>query len=82
MEHTFRWAGAGGMLRNTLSVGKPFPRAQSNVLVVGIELWRMTTLGFGGQSGSFRPGLSPTPIAHVSIGPPTIPDGRISRVRF
>ncbi|MFB3106010.1 MAG: hypothetical protein ACE1ZA_13980, partial [Pseudomonadales bacterium] len=50
--------------------------------IVGIELWRATALGFGGGSGDFPPGLSPTPMSHVSIGPPTIPDGRISRVRF
>ena len=49
---------------------------------VGMDLWRATVLGFGGCSGSFPPGLSPTPMTHVSIGPPAIPDGRISRVRF
>ena len=37
---------------------------RSFLTVVGIELWRATTL------------------VHVSIGPPAIPDGRISRVRF
>ena len=52
------------------------------ILIVGIELWRAAALGFGGGSSSFPLGLSPTPMTHVSIGPPTIPDGRISRVRF
>ena len=33
MEHTFWWAGAGGMLRHTYSVGKSFARAQSNPMV-------------------------------------------------
>ncbi len=54
----------------------------TGVKCVGIELWRATALGFGGLSDGFPLGLSPTPLTHVSIGPPTIPDGRISRVRF
>ena len=33
MEHTFWWAGAGGMLRNMYLVGESFARAQSNAMV-------------------------------------------------
>ena len=39
-------------------------------------------LGSGGFSMDFPLVLSPAPIAHVSTSPPSIPDSRISRVRF
>ena len=40
------------------------------------------TLGSGGFSMDFSLVLSPAPLAHVSTGPPSIPDSRISRIRF
>ena len=80
-------SGAWGQILNSeqrseSEVQETLARMLRNHTIVGIELWRATALGFGGGSSSFPPGLSPTPMVHVSIGPPTIPDGRISRVRF
>jgi hypothetical protein len=40
------------------------------------------TLGSGGLPTVFTVDLSQAPLAHVSTGPPAIPDGRFSRVRF
>jgi hypothetical protein len=43
---------------------------------------RAPRLGLGGTSTRFPVGLSPTPVPSVSSGPPLLPDGRMSRVRF
>ena len=68
--------------RHRTKQAEPLLASKTENQVVGVELWRATTLGSGGRSGGFPTGLSPAPLVHVSIGPPAIPDGRISRVRF
>jgi hypothetical protein len=69
-----------GLVGRYLTPAKP--RHGLEHKAVGIDLWRATALGSGGLSDGFPTGLSPAPMAHGSIGPPAIPDGRISRVRF